>query len=337
MPDVANKQTALILGRSLITGETVWQEIRERLVKELAKRRKDIVSVDLVQIARAILEDVAPLFAEHIWNTDLAAWLAGYAWTADKVPSWFDWELSFAGEGPPPPGGIFIGTPLYGDEPIVRFPLIEKAAESLAKRGILTRAEFDAVSEATRLESFTMAGDWTRDTLTTVRDTLAEVTDEGASLEGFRSLLKERIDTSAIGPHRLETVYRTNIQAAFRDGRETLVSNPVVSELFQYQEYFAIHDGRVRDSHLELETLGIDGTGIYRRDDPFWDAWTPPVDFNCRCSVNVLTVDAAARKGVKEAQVWEETGIRPPLVSRLPFIPFAPNPGFGARGRVLVA
>jgi hypothetical protein len=226
--------------------------------------------------------------------------------------------------------------PYGGDEePIIRFPLIEKAAESLADRGILSRPEFDAASEDAKLRSFTVAGEHTTDTLQRIRDTLADVTREGASLDDFRELLEERIDTSPIGPAHLETVYRTNVQAAFRDGRETLVSNPVVSEMFPYQEYIPIHDGRVREEHLALEKLGLDETGIYRREDPFWNWFTPPWSYNCRCGVNLLTIEAAARKGVREAQEWLETGQKPPLRSRLPHIPFNPEPGFGSRGRVL--
>lgn len=35
MPDVAHRTTDLILGRGLITAETIYQEVRERIVREL--------------------------------------------------------------------------------------------------------------------------------------------------------------------------------------------------------------------------------------------------------------------------------------------------------------
>ncbi len=61
MPDAANRQTALILGRGLITAESIYQDLRERLLAELAKRRRDWDRpVDLMGLARSILEEVEP-------------------------------------------------------------------------------------------------------------------------------------------------------------------------------------------------------------------------------------------------------------------------------------
>lgn len=330
MPDVALSSISRIVGKSLISAEAIYQDVRELIVGELAAAYDVHDYASLLVKARARLEEVEPIFARHLADTELAAWLAGYEWTANKLPPWIEELLTL----PPPPAGIIL--PFGGDDgPVIRFPLIEKAADSLAQRGILTRAQFDAVSDIVKLESFTVAGGHTVETLDEIRTALHEITREGASLEGFRDAVEERIGASAIGPSHLENIYRTNIQAAFRDGRESLISNPIVSEQFPYQEYVPIHDGRVREEHLALETLGIDGTGIYRRDDPFWDSFTPPWDFQCRCGTNLLRIEAAARKGVGEAKEWLESGQRPLLISRLPFIPFPPTPGFGQRGRVV--
>jgi hypothetical protein len=116
-----------------------------------------------------------------------------------------------------------------------------------------------------------------------------------------------------------------------------LAAHPVVAEIFPYQEYVPIHDGRVREEHEALAHLGIDGTGVYRREDPFWDYFTPPWGYQCRCGVNLLGIADAARLGVREASEWLETGVKPPLRSRLAEIPFKPTDGFGYRGRTSVA
>jgi hypothetical protein len=338
MPNTALKKTDRIIGRTLISAESLYQDVRERLVRELAEERQWMSYEELIELANSILNESEPIFVEHFEKADLAGWLAGFAWTADRLPSWLGTEIVIQTIGPPrkPPDGSLI-LPFGGDEePIIRFPVIEKGAESLAERGILTRKQFDAASEAAKENAFTVAGEHTTETIATIRDTLAEVTQSGDSLEGFEELLAERIDTSAIGPAHLENVYRTNIQGAFRDGRETLASNPIVTEMFPYQEYLAIRDGRARENHLKLETLGLDNTSVYRRDDPFWDYFTPPWDYNCRCGVNLLTVEAAARRGVREAQEWLTTGKKPQSPEwRLKHIPFDPKAGFGSRGRVV--
>lgn len=37
---------------------------------------------------------------------------------------------------------------MFGDEPKLRFPLIEKAAEKLADRNIMTRSDWDAATRS---------------------------------------------------------------------------------------------------------------------------------------------------------------------------------------------
>lgn len=340
MPDVADKETREILGRALIVANTITMDLIDEVTRILAD---DPFNTQLLDQAQTLLQDSMGLYADHFLYTEMASWVSGFDWAAGKFPPWLIKEFETGvRQGPPqePPSepplrfrGIFgDGAP---DE--VRYPKIEKAAESLIERQILTRDEFDAVQDAAKQKAFTIAGDLTRDTINRVRETLATDIAEGTSLDGFRTKLRQHLETSPIGPGHLETVYRTNVQAAFRDGRETLTSNPVVSEAFPYQEYIPLRDGRVRETHLALEKLGLDGTGVYRRDDPFWDRFTPPWDFNCRCGVNLLTIQKAAAKGVREAQEWLETG-QPPLYPewRDQAIPFPHNPGFGSRGNVLV-
>lgn len=334
MPDAAFRTLSELMGHSLLSVEAARQEIvREALRVVRDKFGTTTHPLDLVFELRAILERSQPTFAAHLAASELAAWIAGYHWTAKKLPGTEELELYFGGRVPPgdPPSLIL---PDYWDSGGVRFPQLEKAADSLRQRGLLTRPEFDRAAEAIRARSFTVAYQDSTDTIGHIRDVLAENIDAGASLGGFRKAIREAFESSPMGPAHLETVYRTNIQSAFRDGRETLASNPIVEEVFPYQEHVPILDSRVEEPDRALASLGIDGTGIYRREDPFWDRWTAPLHYNCRCGTNLLTKAAAARKGVKEAQEWLDTGIKPPLVSRLPFIPFEPIPGWGHRGRV---
>lgn len=219
----------------------------------------------------------------------------------------------------------------------IRFPKIEEAAERLLERDVITREQFDAADEQARQQAFTVAGDMEEGTIEKIRDTLAEDVQEGTSLDGFRERLDENLGKSPIGGSHLETVYRTNVQGSFRDGRETLMQDPVVDRMFPYQKYAPIHDDRVRPEHEALGSLGLNGTGIYRRDDPFWNYFTPPWSWNCRCAVSPMTLRAAARAGVREAKEWLDSG-RPPEQPewRLNDIPFPPVPGFGSRGLVSV-
>lgn len=338
MPDAKRKPVDLIIGRGLLTAETIASELRTRLAVQLSRRAFTLSDTELLSLARHILRQFEPLLAENLLNSDLASWIEGVRQVHQKLPGYaLEAMAADLGKGffPPSPPRFFLPLVAGGDdEPTVRFPLIEKAAESLLERRIVTPEAFNTFTAAERARAFTVAGEQSDDAIATIRDVLAENVREGTSLEGFRQKLEERIGKSRIGAGHLETIYRTNVQTAFHDGHDTLAANPVVAEVFPYQEYLAIHDARARENHKALETLGLSGTGIYRKDDPFWDYFTPAWDYNCRCGINLLTISAAARKGVREAERWLATGEKPPLESRLPFIPFRPPAGFGSRRAV---
>jgi SPP1 gp7 family putative phage head morphogenesis protein len=332
----ANQPTDLILRRTILTSEAIAAELRERLADAITSEEgRGLLLTEVLDRAREILREYEPLLADLIENSELFGWVAGYSHTAERLPPWLQDVLRRPDLPPPrPPKIVLPGLLGDADEPELRFPILEKAAESLIDRDILRREDYDRLTVEARQRAFTVAGDLTADTIETIRDTLAADIQDGTSLTAFRNRIKERLDTSPIGRWHLETVYRTNVQAAFRDGRESLANNPIVSAVFPYQEYLNIHDGRTRDEHAALETLGLDGTAVYRRDDPVWELFTPPWDFNCRCGVNLLTVEAAARRGVREAKRWLDTGQAPLAPEhRLEAIPFRPPAGFGTRGR----
>lgn len=335
MPDAAIRPTDLIIGTGLITGETIAAELRKRLANRATEFR-GLTDQEIFYRARNILAEFEPLIAEALLASDLAAWISGFDRVAKDLPGWTIQSFSRSDGGFPP---IYSATTFeQPPEPIIRFPLIERARDNLIERKILTPAEYKAATAEARNRSFTAAGDMSSDALKTIQDTLADNVRDGTSLEGFRDLLSERLDTSKIGPAHLETIYRTNVQAAFADGHETLASHPIVANLFPYQAYLAIHDGRVDPEHLALESYGLNGTNVYRRDDPFWDWFSPPWRFNCRCGVNLLTVESAARKGVREAMEWMRTSKPPEKPEwRLDYIPFRPKNGFGGARRKAVA
>jgi SPP1 gp7 family putative phage head morphogenesis protein len=340
MKTAANSPADQIIRRTLLTSETVIGEFRERLAREMARGRLSLrAEAELLEDARRMLAEYEPLLAELISNSDLYGWIAGYDATAKKTPQWLLDLLRRPGKPPGPPPRITLPGLLGDDddEPPLRFPILDKAFQSLLERDILTRDQYDLLGAEAKQRAFTIAGDLAEETIVEIRDVLAEDIEEGTSLRGFTARVEDRLNASPVGPAHLETVYRTNVQAAFRDGRESLANNPIIRDVFPYQEYLPIGDGRVREEHEALGQLGLDGTGVYRRDDPFWDNFTPPWGFNCRCGTNLLTIEAAARKGVKEAQRWLETGQLPAYPEhRLQHIPFPPEPGFGSRGRATV-
>jgi SPP1 gp7 family putative phage head morphogenesis protein len=352
--------------------ETIAEAAEESYRRQIrrARRRSSLFR----PMVRAIRRAGATL-ASHYIATEVISYLGGVLAVARQMPDWlqevvgdtnprsYQWNDQQPFPEPPrepisqqrppvippqsrrmmPPDEPPREPPLipgpFGDEAPegLRFPIIEEGARRLLETNVLPRDQFDEASEAAKQRAFTMTTDVELDVIQRVRDTLAENIDKGTSLNGFRKDLDDELRRSFIGPAHLETVYRTNVQSAFRDGRQTLLSNAIVAAAFPYQSYIPIQDDRVRDSHARLESLGLDGTNIYRLDDPFWDYFTPPIHYNCRCATNLLTLDAAAEAGVKEAREWLASG-RPPQEPQIIYspgnFPIEPIPGWGSRGRV---
>lgn len=274
--------TTLIVGTGLLTAETIASDLRARLTRELGQLYRFLPTQTLVEHARRILSQYEPILAENIAFVDLAGWVAGFDEVAKQLPPHVLATYTRLLGGPPVPPADVVSGIFGGDgEPIVRFPMIEKAAESLLRRSILTPEQFAAADELARGNAVRAAGDLAESTVETIREVLSEVVDRGASLDRFERELKSRLDTSALGPGRAENIYRTNVQTAFHDGHDELASDPIVAAVFPYQEYLAVHDARARPTHRALETLGIDGTGVYRKEDPFWAYFTPAWDYNC--------------------------------------------------------
>jgi SPP1 gp7 family putative phage head morphogenesis protein len=324
-----------IAGLALTGAEALFAEIRAR-IGDAATGPIYAPQSNLLSAIWKVMNESVPVIVDHLTDTEMASWTGGMDSLAKQLPKWLlsDFMEGRFGQSPPerPRFTLFD---MFGDEPKLRFPLIEKAAEKLADRNIMTRSDWDAAERSAQERAFFITGDITRDTIAKVRDELVNDLSDGTSLRTFRERVSDVLERSAIGPARIETIYRTNVQTAFRDGRETLSNHPIVRGLFPYQAYLATHDARTRHEHRALEELGLNGTNVYRTDDPFWDRFTPPIDYNCRCGKQPLTIEAAARKGVREAKEWLETGVAPYQPEwRYQDIPFTPKAGFGSRGRV---
>lgn len=225
-----------------------------------------------------------------------------------------------------PPSAVEPG----GAEPLIRFPLIERAAENLAKRNVVTKATFDAMDLDAKRRAFTVARVQSIETLQGLRDNLAKAVAEGRSLSEFKHDTASILDDAGplLSEPHLRNVFRTNVASGYAAGQQRILGNPIVNALFPYVRWVAVHDGRVAVDHLAMETAGLDGTGVFRADDPLIRLAWPPARYNCRCHVIILSVKAAAKLGVREAMEWRASG-QPPLTPQwVQSIPLKLIPGW---------
>jgi hypothetical protein len=189
--------------------------------------------------------------------------------------------LPLIGQRPPMPPLIYEVPQIEG-EPEIRFPIIDEAVNELSTKNVMTRPEFDALDAAARQKAFTVAHVESYDTLTKIRDVMAENVAEGADYETFKKKILDAVDEGTfMSEWHLETIFRTNVQSAYSDGQMKVLSHPFIRSGFPFVQWAAIHDDRVRLEHLAMETNGIEGGAVYYIDDPTFQGWRPPADFNC--------------------------------------------------------
>jgi len=282
-----------------------------------------------------VIEPAVTYLGGSLGDAAFASVVIGVQELASRVPA----ILPPAAVRPPAPVLISLQGSLES-------PLIVRAADSLSAKRIVTAKEFYQWQDATRRKAaFTISG-MTKASIAKVQQAaLSMVEKRDLSLREFERRIGNEFLKSGLGPARLELVYRNAIQSAFADGLDVSHQIPVVEAAFPYVEYVSIHDAQTRPMHRALESLGIQGTAIYRSDDPVIKLFRPPISWNCRCGRVFLTVQQAAARGIEEAKYCLKHQISPyslpnPAYVKMP--PFRPDPGFGGtirpaqrrRGRV---
>ncbi len=148
-------------------------------------------------------------------------------------------------------------------------------------------------------------------------DKITKVRESGGNLKDFRNQFTQFTDDLGISrftPHRIETIYRTNINSAYQAGfDQEIEDDPFANDLVVAFRYDAVNDSRVRPTHEKME-------GVFARTDPFWNTHTPPNGYNCRCIKTPVTKFDVER-GVK---VEDSTGKNIP----------PPDQGFSGNPRV---
>lgn len=190
-------------------------------------------------------------------------------------------------------------------------PIISGAVEDLRSRQLVTRPEFDALDDWARTRSFTVADLHTQEALGAVRDAIADAVEQGTGQRQFTQRVTEALGRSALGPGRLENVFRTNVAAAYTAGMDRIAEHPIVQEQFPYEEVMPVRDSRLTSLCDTISRSGINGTAVYRRDDPVYQKYRSPRHYQDRCGRRLLSVRDAAAKGIKEAEEWLRTDSPP--------------------------
>lgn len=150
------------------------------------------------------------------------------------------------------------------------------------------------------------------DVLVDIRQEVEKAIGDGKSFADFQKDLEPRLrargwwgkrtitrpdgtETVQLGsPHRLKTIYRTNVQSAYNAGRWT-----GQWENRKRRPYLMLIDGLIANSR---PTHKKQSGSVQPTDSKFWrapDSWYPPNGFNCTGRTRPLTEAQAKARGIK--------------------------------------
>lgn len=175
----------------------------------------------------------------------------------------------------------------------------KKALEYFKAKGYTFSWDWYDTWQESHAKAFTVAKVMRMDILQDIRGMVQKALDEGITFQQFKKELEPKLrakgwwgkkiigdETGAekvqLGsPHRLKTIYQTNLQTAYNAGRWKEQMDNVDNR--PYWQYVAVMDSRTRPAHAALNGK------VFPADDPFWDTHYPPLGFRCRCRVRALS------------------------------------------------
>src|SRR5690606_21616742 len=169
-------------------------------------------------------------------------------------------------------------------DPVILRALFEREpAEAVAyieeKGHRLTWSWAEMLDEA-HARAFTVAKAARMDVLEEIHGAVTDAVREGKTLTQFREELTPRLQQKGwwgkqivvdsegraeqvqLGsPHRLATIYKTNVHSAYMAGRAAAQQQ---ADSFEWLQYIAIIDERTRHDHAALHGL------VFHKEDPIW-------------------------------------------------------------------
>lgn len=162
-----------------------------------------------------------------------------------------------------------------------------------------------AVEAAAHRKAFTVARVASLDLLQDIKTAMDGAMADGTTFREFQQKLMPKMkalgwwgkDENGVqlgSPHRLATIFRTNVQTSYMEGRWRGLMDNVENR--PWIEYVAILDNRTRPGHRALSGK------VFRYDDPFWRTMRPPLGWNCRCRIRALSDKDLERRGITPDQ-----------------------------------
>lgn len=170
----------------------------------------------------------------------------------------------------------------------------ERALEWLKQRGknLKISSDWEELDAEAHNKAFTVAKVMSADILQMIYDYVERAKSEGMTLKQFQESLLPELEKNGwtgASPSRLKTIYDTNMQMAYAQGKYR--QQKLISHIYPYWKYTQIQRPTKRHNHSLLHGK------VFRHDDPIWDLIYPPSGFGCKCSVTPIKDGTNAEEG----------------------------------------
>lgn len=158
--------------------------------------------------------------------------------------------------------------------PLTFAPLpFDQAIAAAARRGVVLPADYYGTLQGlARSQAFTVSGLASLAQIQQLRESLDDAIAGGQTFAQWRKRVLSS-GVTALPRHRLENIFRTNIQSSYMRGRGEQMLARVATH--PYWMYDAVNDSRTRPAHAAM-----DGT-VLRFDNPWWRTHYPPNGYQC--------------------------------------------------------
>ncbi len=190
-----------------------------------------------------------------------------------------------------------LATPEILAEPVTP----EAALKFWQERAKLTWDQAKELADGAKARAFYVTGLYQQDLVQLVSDGIEEALKNGETLEDFKKRIAEAIQKQGWHGHRVENIFRTNMQSAYAAGR--YLKMQAVKKSRPYWQYLAIMDKRTRPSHAILHEK------VYPADHEFWSSNYPPNGFRCRCGVATLSQRQVDEQGLTVEKEMPKPGV----------------------------
>ena len=191
----------------------------------------------------------------------------------------------------------------------------DEAIAALRKLVPVNDEAFELLTARAKRRAFKVAGVANLDVVQDIFDAIDDAIANGTDLDDFKETVGEALEAAWKGEvenpgWRLETIFRTNVQRSYAEGRYRQARDPDVLEDRPFWQFDAVIDNSTTDICEECNGTTLDA------DDPWWLEHQPPLHFNCRSTFITLTHEQALHAGLTDkptdASSDDGFGVPPP-------------------------